>query len=93
MDKDNQVVAGNDPYAQRLAKITQGLANEDGLNLNFKVYRTADVNAWAMANGCVRVYTGLMDMASDDEVPRPRCARPCSPRLAARAWPPRAMAT
>ncbi|HEL4298573.1 TPA: M48 family metallopeptidase [Stenotrophomonas maltophilia] len=68
MDKDNQVVAGNDPYAQRLAKITQGLANEDGLNLNFKVYRTADVNAWAMANGCVRVYTGLMDMASDDEV-------------------------
>ncbi|KAG1532021.1 hypothetical protein G6F50_016390 [Rhizopus delemar] len=68
MDKDNQVVAGNDPYAQRLAKITQGLANEDGLNLNFKVYRTADVNAWAMANGCIRVYSGLMDMMTDDEV-------------------------
>jgi putative metalloprotease len=68
MDKENQVASGKDAYAQRLAKITQGLANEDGLNLNFKVYRTSDVNAWAMANGCVRVYTGLMDIASDDEI-------------------------
>lgn len=68
MDKDNKIAPANSPYAQRLAKITQGLANEDGLNLNFKVYLTEDVNAWAMANGCVRVYSGLMDMASDDEV-------------------------
>ena len=29
---------------------------------------TKDVNAWAMANGCVRVYSGLMDLMSDDEV-------------------------
>jgi putative metalloprotease len=36
--------------------------------VNYKVYMTKDVNAWAMANGCVRVYSGLMDMMSDDEV-------------------------
>ena len=29
---------------------------------------TKDVNAWAMANGCVRVYSGLMDMMNDNEV-------------------------
>lgn len=68
MDEQNKLVPASDPYAQRLSKITQGLSNEDGLKLNFKVYKTADVNAWAMANGCVRVYTGLMDMASDDEI-------------------------
>ncbi|HAI07536.1 MAG TPA: metalloprotease, partial [Pantoea sp.] len=25
-------------------------------------------NAWAMANGCIRVYSGLMDMMDDNEV-------------------------
>ncbi|MDV3468844.1 M48 family metallopeptidase [Stenotrophomonas sp. C3(2023)] len=68
MDSKEQVVPANDPYAQRLARITQGLANEDGMALDFKAYRTDEVNAWAMANGCVRVYTGLMDMATDDEI-------------------------
>lgn len=68
MDQENQVADASDPYAQRLAKLVHGLDNEDGMKLNFKVYKTADVNAWAMANGCVRVYSGLMDMASDDEV-------------------------
>ena len=29
---------------------------------------TSDVNAWAMANGCVRVYSGLMDMMNDNEI-------------------------
>ncbi|KAF1709817.1 peptidase M48 [Pseudoxanthomonas kalamensis DSM 18571] len=68
MDQENQQAAASDPYSKRLAKLTQGLENEDGMQLNFKVYKTDEVNAWAMANGCVRVYTGLMDMASDDEV-------------------------
>ena len=36
--------------------------------VNYKVYMTKDVNAWAMANGCVRVYSGLMDLMNDDEV-------------------------
>ncbi len=29
---------------------------------------TSNVNAWAMANGCVRVYSGLMDMMNDNEI-------------------------
>jgi len=67
MDKTNKVAASG-KYAARLAKITQGLQNEDGLSLNFKVYEKAEINAWAMANGCVRVYTGILDKASDDEI-------------------------
>src|SRR5262249_20777445 len=48
--------------------LTAGLSNEDGIALNFKVYEVRDVNAFAMANGCVRVFAGLMDIATDDEL-------------------------
>ncbi len=36
--------------------------------MNYKVYMAKDVNAFAMANGCIRVYSGLMDMMTDNEV-------------------------
>ena len=48
--------------------VPKGLNNEDGLQLDFKAYLVPDVNAFAMANGCVRVFAGLMDQFSDDEV-------------------------
>jgi putative metalloprotease len=67
-DKTNKIAPPGSKYAARLAKLTQGLTSEDGISLNFKVYLTPSVNAWAMANGCVRVYSGLMDIASDDEI-------------------------
>ncbi|MDQ8051346.1 M48 family metalloprotease [Luteibacter sp.] len=67
-DKENKVAPADDKYAVRLAKIVQGLDNEDGMKLSFKAYLTPDINAFAMANGCVRVFSGLMDMASDDEI-------------------------
>ncbi|MFJ5383869.1 M48 family metallopeptidase, partial [Cupriavidus sp. CER94] len=67
MDKKNTVAAADSPYAKRLVNIMSGLQNT-GLPLDAKVYLTKDVNAWAMANGCVRVYSGLMDLMTDDEV-------------------------
>lgn len=68
MDKQNQVAPGSNPYAQRLSKMVASLQNHDGLRLNFKVYVTPQINAFAMANGTIRVYSGLMDQFSDDEV-------------------------
>ena len=67
-DKTNKIAAANSTYAKRLVKVMTGLKNSDVPNVNAKVYMTKDVNAWAMANGCVRVYSGLMDMMNDDEV-------------------------
>lgn len=67
-DKQNPVAPAGNKYAQRLAKLTKGLDNEDGIKLDFKVYLVKDVNAFAMANGCVRVFAGLMDIATDDEI-------------------------
>lgn len=67
-DKENKVAADDNPYAVRLKTLTDGLDQVDGTPLNFKVYLTDDVNAFACADGSVRVYSGLMDLMSDDEV-------------------------
>jgi putative metalloprotease len=67
-DRESKVAPANDKYAQRLAKLTNNLRNEDGLQLNFKVYLTKQVNANASADGSIRVYSGLMDMMNDDEL-------------------------
>lgn len=67
-DEHNKIAPPSDKYAKRLAKLTAGLASEDGIKLDFKAYLVRDVNAFAMANGCVRVMAGLLDIASDDEI-------------------------
>ncbi|MGL6021221.1 MAG: M48 family metallopeptidase [Gibbsiella quercinecans] len=69
MDSKAQIAPANSPYTQRLNKIAAALGdNINGTPANYKVYLTKDVNAWAMANGCIRVYSGLMDMMTDNEV-------------------------
>jgi metalloprotease len=67
-DAQNQVAPDNDPYAKRLASLTKGLDQYDGQAFNYKVYLTSDVNAFAMGDGTVRIYSGLMDLMTDDEV-------------------------
>ncbi|MGP3592794.1 M48 family metallopeptidase [Vagococcus sp. WN89Y] len=69
MDKQNRVAPASSTYAKRLGKIAKALGNTiDGTPVNYKVYMTKEVNAWAMANGCIRVYSGLMDMMTNNEV-------------------------
>lgn len=68
MDAKSQIAPPGSTYAKRLARLTQGLNSVDGVPLNFKVYMTPDINAFACADGSVRVYSGLMDRMNDDEV-------------------------
>ena len=68
MDKNNPVLPDDDPYTIRLNKLTEGLTEVDGLPLNFKVYNVVDVNAFACADGSVRVFAALMDIMTDDEL-------------------------
>ena len=69
LDSGNGVASKSSKYGKRLAKIAKALGNNiNGTPVNYKVYMTSDVNAWAMANGCVRVYSGLMDMMNDNEM-------------------------
>ena len=68
LDKQSKIAPANSKYTIRLKKMTQGLTSVNGIPLTFKVYLTDDVNAFACADGNVRVYSGLMDLMSDDEV-------------------------
>jgi len=69
LDSKATLAPANSPYRQRLDKIATALGdNINGQAVNYNVYITKDVNAFAMANGCIRVYSGLMDMMNDNEV-------------------------
>ena len=67
-DRTQKLAPANNKYSQRLARLTRKHVNEDGLNLNFKVYLSKQVNANATADGSIRVYAGLMDMMNDQEL-------------------------
>ncbi|EAM8987621.1 M48 family metalloprotease [Salmonella enterica] len=69
MDSENQLAGSKSKYTKRLSKIAKALGNNiDGTPVSYKVYMTSDINAWAMANGSVRVYSGLMDLMTDNEI-------------------------
>lgn len=68
MDKENPIAAANDPYTIRLNKLFGKHAYENELTLNFKVYKVKDINAFATADGSVRVFSGLMDIMDDNEI-------------------------
>lgn len=68
MDEHNQVCADDSPYTRRLKKLTEGLGDAEGIPLNFKVYYVTDVNAFACADGSVRVFSSLMDIMTDEEL-------------------------
>lgn len=68
MDKENPVADSKDKYTVRLKKIFSKHTTENGIKLNYKVYKVKEVNAFACADGSVRVYQGLMDVMDDNEV-------------------------
>lgn len=68
MDKENTIAPANSEYTQRLNRIMARFHNISSLNLNYKVYQSSTVNAFASGDGSVRVYSGLMDVMNDDEV-------------------------
>lgn len=68
MDAHNPVLPEDNPYTQRLRRLTEGITEADGIPLNFKVYDVIDVNAFACPDGSVRVFSSLMDIMNDDEL-------------------------
>lgn len=68
LDQQNKVLPASNKYSKRLANLTSGLTSVDGIPLNFKVYQTDQINAFACADGSVRVYSGIMDVMTDNEL-------------------------
>jgi len=68
MDGQARIAPAGSPHAKRLSALTASCREDQGLALNYKVYMTPDVNAFATADGSIRFYSGLMDMMTDDEI-------------------------
>ena len=68
LDAEAVILPAGNTYAQRLARLTGSLRSVEGIPLNFKVYRAPEVNAFACADGSIRVNSGLMDMMNDSEL-------------------------
>ena len=67
-DGQNTILPAGNDYTQRLDRIMARFHNISNLNLNYKVYQSSTVNAFASGDGSVRVYSGLMDAMDDDEL-------------------------
>ncbi len=68
MDSKNPIAGPSDPYTKRLDRIVGRYRTISGVSLNYKVYKVPDVNAFATADGSVRVFKGLMDLMNDKEI-------------------------
>lgn len=67
-DSQARIAPAGNAYAQRLATITRGLEEDNGLQMNYKVHLENTINAFVTPDGSVRLYSGLMDAFSDDEI-------------------------
>ena len=55
-------------YTKRLNQLVGQNLKDGNLKFNYGVYLSPEVNAFAMANGTIRIYSGLMDMLNDGEL-------------------------
>jgi metalloprotease len=68
MDGENSIAPATSIYTKRLNTITKRFKNISNMTVNFAVYQSSTVNAFACGDGSVRVYSGLMDQMTDDEI-------------------------
>lgn len=69
MDQNNKIADPSSEYYKRLAALVgTKYVSVDGLSLTYQVYETEEANILALTNGNIRVYSGMMDLLSDDEL-------------------------
>jgi putative metalloprotease len=67
-DGRQTVAPPGSPYALRLRRLVADLRQQDEYTFNYKVYLDDRVNAFAMGDGSIRIYSGLMDLLDDGEL-------------------------
>jgi putative metalloprotease len=55
-DLKHAIAPPDHPYARRLERLTSGYEKFDGYEFDFKVYLSPNINAFAMADGSIRIY-------------------------------------
>lgn len=67
-DSKNRLAEPSSNHARRLARLVGQHLEADGFRFTCRVYLSPEVNAFAMADGTIRIYSGLMDMMDDGEL-------------------------
>ncbi len=67
-EMDSAAVIDEGEYIARLERLMKKVRKVDGYSFNLKVYVTEEINAFAMADGSIRVYSGLMDVMDDAQL-------------------------
>jgi metalloprotease len=67
-DKKNTIAPSENTYVKRLHQLIGQNMQKGNLKFNYGVYLSPEINAFAMANGTIRIYSGLMDILTDGEV-------------------------
>ena len=67
-DSKNRLAEPDSSHARRLARLTVQHLTADSFRFTCKVYLSPEINAFAMADGTIRIYRGLMDMMDDGEL-------------------------
>jgi len=67
-DRKNRIAPPDDKYSKRLNRLVHQKFQDGNVTFNYGVYISPEVNAFAMADGTIRIYSGLMDMMNDGEL-------------------------
>lgn len=67
-DTKHALAATDSAYSKRLRRLVGRHYRDGNLNFNYGVYISPEVNAFAMADGTIRIYSGLMDLLNDGEL-------------------------
>ena len=67
-DQQNTVLPASNEYSQRLNRVMSRFKNIGNMDINYKVYQSNEINAFASGDGSIRVYSGLMDVMNDDQL-------------------------
>ena len=67
-DRKNRLAPPDNKYSIRLNRIISQKFQDGDIAFNYGVYMSPEVNAFAMADGSIRIYSGLMDMLTDGEL-------------------------
>lgn len=69
MDNNNNLAPADNEYYKRLeALVAAKYTTVNDLSLTYNVYLNDEANILALADGNIRVYSGMMDLLSDDEL-------------------------
>ena len=67
-DRKNRLAPPDHQYSKRLNRLVSQKFQDGDVTFNYGVYISPEVNAFAMADGTIRIYSGLMEMLNDGEL-------------------------